>query len=85
MVIEAVQVPQNFIFSRNSVPFRSVPSSSAELGMPRNGHFLPRNNGNRSESIPRNFIRNEILFPTLGVGGLRNGGHIRNGSAKNIL
>ncbi len=49
MVIEAVQVPQNFIFSRNSVPFHSVPSfgigSSAELGMPRNGHFLPRNNG----------------------------------------
>jgi hypothetical protein len=30
--------------------------SSAELGMPRNEHFLPRNNGNRSESIPRNFF-----------------------------
>jgi hypothetical protein len=47
-------------FSRNSVSFRSVPSfgigSSAELGMPRNGHFLPRNNGNHSESIPRNFF-----------------------------
>ncbi len=44
-------------FSRK---FRSVPSfgisSSAELGMPRNEHFLPRNNGNRSESIPRNFF-----------------------------
>jgi hypothetical protein len=40
--------------------FRSVPSfgtgSSAELGMPRNGHFLPRNNGNHFESIPRNFF-----------------------------
>jgi hypothetical protein len=24
--------------------------------MPRNEHFLPRNNGNRSESIPRNFF-----------------------------
>jgi hypothetical protein len=42
------------------IPFRSVPSfgigSSAELGMPRNECFLPRNNGNRSESIPRNFF-----------------------------
>ncbi len=40
--------------------FRSVPSfgigSSAELGMPRNEHFLPRNNGNRSEFIQRNFF-----------------------------
>ena len=40
--------------------FRSVPSfgigSSAELGMPRNECFLPRNNGNHSESIPRNFF-----------------------------
>ncbi len=56
----AVRVPYNFIFSRNSVPFCSVPSfgigSSAELGMPRNEHFLPRNNGNHSESIPRNFF-----------------------------
>jgi hypothetical protein len=42
------------------VSFHSVPSfgigSSAELGMPRNEHFLPRNNGNYSESIPRNFF-----------------------------
>ncbi len=43
------------------IPFRSdSPSfgigSSAELGMPWNKHFLPRNNGNHSESIP---------FPTL--------------------
>ncbi len=42
------------------IPFRSVPSfgisSSAEVGMPRNEHFLPRNNGNRSEPIPRNFF-----------------------------
>ncbi len=40
--------------------FRFVPSfgigSSVELGMPRNEHFLPRNNGTRSESIPRNFF-----------------------------
>jgi hypothetical protein len=47
-------------FLRNSVPFCSVPSfgigSSAELGMPRNEHFLPRYNGNHSESIPRNFF-----------------------------
>ncbi len=38
----------------------SVPSfgigSSAELGMPRNECFLPRNNGNSSEPIPRNFF-----------------------------
>jgi hypothetical protein len=44
----------------HSVPFRSVPNfgigSSAELGMPRNEGFLPRNIGNRSESIPRNFF-----------------------------
>ncbi len=43
-----------------SAGFRSVPSfgtgSSAEVGMPRNDHFLPRNNGSRSESIPRNFF-----------------------------
>ena len=42
------------------IPLRSVPSfgigSSAEFGIPRNEHFLPRNNGNRSESIPRNFF-----------------------------
>ncbi len=44
-------------FSRQ---FRSVPSfgigSSAELEMLRNEHFLPRNNGNHSESILRNFF-----------------------------
>ncbi len=42
------------------MPFSSVPSleiySSVNLGMPRNEHFLPRNNGNHSESIPRNFF-----------------------------
>ncbi len=43
------------------IPFRSVPnfgigSSVEELGMPRNEHFLPRNNENRSESIPRIFF-----------------------------
>jgi hypothetical protein len=49
-----------FFLPRNSIPFRSIPSfengSSAELEMPRNEHFLPQNNGNRSESIPRNFF-----------------------------
>ncbi len=48
------------IFPRNFTPFCSVPSfgigSSAELGMARNECFLPRNNGNRFESIPRNFF-----------------------------
>jgi hypothetical protein len=43
-----------------SAEFRSVPifgiGSSAEIGMPRNEQFLPRNNGNHSESIPRNFF-----------------------------
>jgi hypothetical protein len=48
--------------------FRSVPSfgigSSAELGMPRNEYFVPRNNGIRSESIPRNFLeRNSFPNP----------------------
>jgi hypothetical protein len=42
------------------MPFSSVPSlgmdSSVNLGMPRNEHFLPRNNGSHSESIPRNFV-----------------------------
>ncbi len=44
-----------YFFPRNSVPSFGI-GSSAELGMPRNEHFLPRNNGNRSESIPRNFF-----------------------------
>ncbi len=36
--------------------FRSGPlDSSVDIAMPRNEHFLPRNSGNRSESIPRNF------------------------------
>ncbi len=69
MIRKAVQVPENLIFSRNSVPFHSVSSfgigSSAELGMPRNEHFLPRNNGNRSEPIPRNFSeQNSVPNPT---------------------
>jgi hypothetical protein len=62
VIREAVQVPENLIFSRNSVPFHSVTSfgngSSAELRMPPNEHFLPRNNGNRSWSIPRNSVPN---------------------------
>jgi hypothetical protein len=40
--------------------FRSVPSfesdSSVNLGMPQNDHFLPRNKGNHSEPISRNFF-----------------------------
>jgi hypothetical protein len=43
-----------------SIPFRSVSSFgngfSTELGMPQNEHFLPRNNGNRSDSVPWNFF-----------------------------
>jgi hypothetical protein len=39
------------IFSRNSVPLRSVPSfgidTSVDLGMPRNEYFFPRDKGNR--------------------------------------
>ncbi len=42
------------------IPFHFVPSfgidSSVELGMPQNECLLPRNTGNRSESIPRNFF-----------------------------
>ncbi len=39
------------------MPFSSVPSLGIDssVGMPRNEHFLPRNNGSHSESIPRNF------------------------------
>ncbi len=47
-------------------PFHSVSSfginSSADLGMPRNEHFLPRNNGNRFVSIPRNFLGTKFRF-----------------------
>ncbi len=35
--------------------------SSAELGIPRNEHFLPRKIGN----LASEFVRNEIPFPTL--------------------
>ncbi len=42
------------------MPFHSVSGfgidSSINFGMPRNEHFLPRNNGSCSESIPRNFF-----------------------------
>jgi hypothetical protein len=42
-----------------------VIGSSAGLGMPRNKHFIPWNNGNRSETIPRNFSeRNSVPIPT---------------------
>jgi hypothetical protein len=52
-----------------STEFRFFPSfgivSSVELGMPRNGVILPRNNGNRSESIPLNFsVGNSVPNPT---------------------
>jgi hypothetical protein len=47
-----------------SAYFRSVPSfgidSSVDLGMPWNEHFLPRNNGNHSESVPRNFFKRKF-------------------------
>ncbi len=66
------------LFLRNSVPFHSVLNfgigSSAEIGMPRNEHFLPRNNGNRSECIPRNFFGTKcrsnpicIIYPLYAV------------------
>jgi hypothetical protein len=55
------------IYFFRGIPFRSVPSfeisSSAELEMPQNYHFLPRNNGYQSESIPRNFFGTNP-FPT---------------------
>jgi hypothetical protein len=34
--------------------------SSGDLGMPLNEHFLLRNNWNRSETIPRNFLRTKF-------------------------
>jgi hypothetical protein len=44
-----------------SAEFRSLTSfghgNSVKLGMPRNEHFLPWNNGYCSESILRNFFR----------------------------
>jgi hypothetical protein len=53
------------------MPFSSVlflgTDSSVNLRMPLNEHFLPRNNGSHSESIPRNFFLNEIPLPTLVV------------------
>ncbi len=49
-------------------PFPFVPSfgidSSVNLGMPRNEHFLPRNNGSCSESIPRNFFGTKFRWQT---------------------
>jgi hypothetical protein len=44
-----------FFMSLRSVPSFGI-DSSLNLGMPRNEHFLPRNNGNHSESIPRNLF-----------------------------
>jgi hypothetical protein len=47
------------LFRRTSffrgILFRSIPLQDSELALPPQ-HFLPRNNGNRSESIPRNFF-----------------------------
>jgi hypothetical protein len=39
-------------------------NSSVNLGMLRNEHFLPQNNGSHSKSIPRNFFWNKILLLT---------------------
>jgi hypothetical protein len=51
----AGSVKLNFFAELRSVSSFGI-GSSAELGMPRNEHFLPRNNGILSESIPRNFF-----------------------------
>jgi hypothetical protein len=74
------------------ITFCSVPSlgigSSAELGMPRNECFLSRNNGNRSEYIPRNFVRNGIPFPTLitsHLRGMRKCAHTNHKQKKQML
>ncbi len=50
--------------------FRSLPGcgidSSINLGMPRNDHFLPRNNGKSFFWVySAEFFRNEIPLPTL--------------------
>ncbi len=49
--------------------FPSFPSlgidSSVNLGMPRNEHFLPRNNGTHLESIPRNFFGTKFRWKSL--------------------
>jgi hypothetical protein len=49
-----------FVKPNYFVGLRFVPSygmdSSEILGITRNEHFIPRNNENRSESIPRNFF-----------------------------
>ncbi len=48
------------------MPFPPVPSfgidSSVNLGMPRNEHFLPRNNGSCSESIPQKIFRKKFCY-----------------------
>jgi hypothetical protein len=46
------------------IPFRSELRNRL-FREPRNEHFLPRNNGNCSESIQGNFFRNEIPLLTL--------------------
>ncbi len=58
-------VPQNFIFSRNSVPFRA-----SELALPRNSECLGMGTFFRgiTETVPSLFRGiNEIPFPTLTV------------------
>jgi hypothetical protein len=51
-------------------PFLSVPNlgidSSVNFGMPRNEHFLPRNNGSHQVSSAE-FYRNKIPLPALEV------------------
>jgi hypothetical protein len=58
-----------FVKLNYSIPFRFVPSyemdSSEILKITWNEHFILWNNENRSESIPRIFIRNGILMATL--------------------
>jgi hypothetical protein len=59
----ANSVKLNFFAGFRSVLFR-FEFRNWLFGMPRNEHFLPRNNRNRSESINRNFSeRNSVPNP----------------------
>ncbi len=47
--------------------FRRIPFRASELALPRNSmpqneDFLPRNNRNRSESIPQNYFGTEFRY-----------------------
>ncbi len=53
------------IFSLNSV--MNLGMGNYEIHrIPRKGHFFPRNNENRYESIPRNFFGTEFRWKTAG-------------------